>query len=92
MSWIVGSILDAVQDLGIDQDTLSVFSSDHGPHREIGYEGGSPGVFDGLSSLIILVFSVKFIISKSFYRSLTSLTCRCDLIFIELKCKTSDIF
>lgn len=56
MSWAVGQILDAVRELHIERDTLTLFTSDHGPHREIGFEGGSPGLFSGN---VTLVFSVR---------------------------------
>ena len=47
MSWAIGEVLGTVQSLGIEKDTLALFLSDHGPHREIGFEGGSPGPFAG---------------------------------------------
>jgi arylsulfatase A len=47
MSWAVGQILDTVRELGMARDTLALFTSDHGPHREIGFEGGSTGLFSG---------------------------------------------
>jgi arylsulfatase len=51
----VGQILDALKDLGIDDNTLLVFASDNGPwsdaSREFGNQGtpdvGSPGPFRG---------------------------------------------
>jgi hypothetical protein len=41
MSWAVGQVLD------IERETLAMFISDHGPHIEIGNEGGSSGPFRG---------------------------------------------
>jgi len=51
----VGQILDALKELGIDENTLFVFASDNGPSghvvREVGNHGtpdmGSPGPFRG---------------------------------------------
>jgi arylsulfatase len=51
----VGQIMDALKQLGVDQDTLLVFASDNGPWsdatREFGNQGspdvGSPGPFRG---------------------------------------------
>lgn len=39
----VGSIVDKVAALGLDQNTLIIFASDNGPHTE---GGGDPGYFD----------------------------------------------
>jgi len=47
MSWAVGQVLDLVRQLHMEQDTLAVFFSDHGPHVEICEEGGSAAPFRG---------------------------------------------
>lgn len=39
----VGQILDAVKDLGIDDNTIIVFASDNGPSGEIAHELGNQG-------------------------------------------------
>ena len=49
MSWAVGEVLEAVRELNLEQHTLAIFLSDHGPHREICAEGGHPGPFRGES-------------------------------------------
>ncbi|WP_276256661.1 sulfatase family protein [Halomontanus rarus] len=52
----IGKILDALERTGADEETLVIFSSDHGPSREVRnhldssrepYEGGHTGVFRG---------------------------------------------
>ena len=47
MAWAVEEVLQTLKELHVDQDTLTVFISDHGPHTEICGEGGSPGFFRG---------------------------------------------
>ena len=39
----VGRILDLLEELGIDDDTLVIFTSDNGPHKEGGHK---PHFFD----------------------------------------------
>jgi len=39
----VGALLDKIRDLGIEKDTLVLFASDNGPHRE---GGNNPELFD----------------------------------------------
>ena len=39
----VGRLLDALEQLGIDEQTLVVFTSDNGPWLSFGPQGGSPG-------------------------------------------------
>src|SRR3569833_114643 len=41
LDWVVGEILQTVKRLGIDQDTLILFSSDNGPVLNDGYNDGS---------------------------------------------------
>jgi arylsulfatase A-like enzyme len=43
MSWAVGEILDTIRELKLEEDTLAIFTSDNGPHRESCEEGGHPG-------------------------------------------------
>ena len=38
MDWCVGEMLDALERLGIEQDTIVIFSSDNGPVLDDGYE------------------------------------------------------
>lgn len=45
MNWAIEQILDQLVDLRIDDDTLAIFTSDNGPHKEICEEGGSAGPF-----------------------------------------------
>lgn len=40
----VGRVLDKLKELGLDRNTLVIFASDNGPHREDGY---NPEYFDG---------------------------------------------
>lgn len=53
MSWAVGEVLDALKGNGIDNKTLVMFVSDHGPQLELCNEGGSAGMFRGRSKLLI---------------------------------------
>jgi arylsulfatase A-like enzyme len=41
IDWSVGQILDALQDLGLEKDTLVMFTSDNGPWLSKGSRGGS---------------------------------------------------
>lgn len=45
MSWAVGRVLDLIRHLNLEQDTLALFVSDHGPHVELCQEGGSAQPF-----------------------------------------------
>ena len=47
MSWAVGQVLDTIKELKLEEDTLAIFTSDHGNHREMCEEGGSPSLFKG---------------------------------------------
>ncbi len=47
MAWAVGEILALIKDLGLQENTLALFISDHGPAREVCEEGGSAGIFKG---------------------------------------------
>ena len=58
MAWSVGEILDTLRQLGKEKETLAVFVSDHGPHREICLYGGETGHFRGaLFRQVSLFFS-----------------------------------
>jgi len=48
MSWAIGEVLNVIRELHLEENTLALFFSDHGPHLEICEEGGSPGPFRGL--------------------------------------------
>lgn len=41
LDWVVGEVLDTLKRLGIDQDTMIVFSSDNGPVLNDGYDDGA---------------------------------------------------
>jgi arylsulfatase A-like enzyme len=41
IDWSVGQVLDAVAEMGLDEDTLVVFTSDNGPWYAMGENGGS---------------------------------------------------
>lgn len=43
MDWGMGQILDAIQELGLDENTLVIFTSDNGPWLRFGEHGGSAG-------------------------------------------------
>ena len=43
----VGRILDAIRELGLDEKTLVVFTSDNGPWVEYGFDAGSAGPLRG---------------------------------------------
>jgi len=47
LDWSVGRILDKLKALGIEEDTLVVFSSDNGPWLLMGGRGGSAGILRG---------------------------------------------
>ena len=47
IAWAVEQVLDTIKELKIDEDTLTVFVSDHGPHVQLCEEGGDPGFFRG---------------------------------------------
>ena len=43
IDWGVGQILDKLKELGLDENTLVVFTSDNGPWLQDGFDGGSAG-------------------------------------------------
>lgn len=43
MQWAVGEILQLVKDLGKEENTMSMFISDHGGQKELCLHGGSNG-------------------------------------------------
>ena len=45
IDWSVGQILEAVKRMGLDDNTLVIFTSDNGPWLSYGNHGGSPGPF-----------------------------------------------
>ena len=45
--WIAGTIVQKIRDLGIEEDTLILFTSDNGPWMTMGLSGGSEGLFTG---------------------------------------------
>jgi arylsulfatase A-like enzyme len=47
LDWSTGQVLDALRNLGIDDNTLVLFTSDNGPWLEQGAGGGSAGPFRG---------------------------------------------
>ena len=47
MAWAVDQTLEAVRRLAVENDTMVVFVSDHGPHIEMCDEGGSVGPLRG---------------------------------------------
>jgi len=57
MSWAVGQVLDVIRELHIEENTLALFFSDHGPHVEICEEGGSAGPFRGRSEYTCVLAS-----------------------------------
>lgn len=50
MDWIAGQVLDALDEHGVANDTLVVFTSDNGPWRLMGLMGGSVGILTGAYS------------------------------------------
>ncbi|MBI3822739.1 MAG: sulfatase [Planctomycetes bacterium] len=44
LDWSVGQILQAIADVGIDDNTLVIFTSDNGPWLSYGNHGGTAGV------------------------------------------------
>jgi arylsulfatase A-like enzyme len=47
IDWSTGQIVDKVRELGLEEDTLIVFTSDNGPWRQYGIDGGSAGPLHG---------------------------------------------
>lgn len=45
IDWSVGQILDALEDNGVDEQTMVVFTSDNGPWLSYGDHAGSSGVY-----------------------------------------------
>ena len=45
LDWSVGQILEAVKRIGVDDNTLVIFTSDNGPWMSYGNHAGSPGPF-----------------------------------------------
>lgn len=51
IDWSVGQVMDALQDTGLAQNTLVVFTSDNGPWKSFQQQGGSAGLLrDGKGS------------------------------------------
>lgn len=51
LDWSVGKILDTLKDLGLEKNTLVIFTSDNGPWLIKKDHGGSPGIlFEGKGS------------------------------------------
>lgn len=44
LDWSVGEIISKVEELGLVEKTLIIFSSDNGPWLVMGEDGGSPGI------------------------------------------------
>jgi len=47
MDWILGKVLDAVKDAGVEDDTLVIFTSDNGPWTAERSCSGAKGQFEG---------------------------------------------
>src|SRR6185295_14368744 len=47
LDWSTGQVLDTLAELGLDQRTLVIFTSDNGPWLEQGANGGQAGPFRG---------------------------------------------
>ena len=48
MQWAAGEILQLVKDLGKEENTMSMFISDHGGQKELCLHGGNNGHLYGL--------------------------------------------
>jgi len=53
LQWAVGKVVDELKRRQLDQDTLTIFLSDHGPHRELCLAGGVAG---GLTGKLCLAY------------------------------------
>jgi arylsulfatase A len=49
--WMVGNIMRKLRELGLEEDTLILFTSDNGPWMIRGLSGGSEGLFTGRYAL-----------------------------------------
>ncbi len=47
IDWSVGNVLDCLKDNGLEENTLTVFTSDNGPKLNTKYPGGSAGILRG---------------------------------------------
>jgi len=47
MAWAVGEVVSTLRDLDIENNTMVLFTSDHGPHVEMCNDGGSAGMLKG---------------------------------------------
>ena len=48
--WIVGKVVAKLEEKGLDEDTLILFTSDNGPWMAMQLSGGSEGIFTGRSA------------------------------------------
>ena len=47
MNMIIRVVMETIEEIGERENTLSIFTSDHGPHMELCEEAGDPGPFIG---------------------------------------------
>lgn len=53
MASAVSEIFATLDEFSLAQETLSIFMSDHGPHREMCMDGGDAGPFKGMYRYIL---------------------------------------
>lgn len=57
MAWAIERVIGSLEKAQLDKETLIIFTSDHGPHRELCNFGGSTGQLRGKCGPLTLVIT-----------------------------------